>query len=317
MLLVFGSINLDFSFTAPRLPAPGETVMGHGLLVSPGGKGANQAHAAQRHGTPTVMVGAVGEDDLATLALSQLRASGVDLQHLRRVPGSTGSAAIVVDDAGENQIVVAPGANALLRQADVSNELLAQADAVLVQMEVDVQQTLQLLSRAQGRHCMTVLNNAPAQALDAAALACVDLLVVNEGELVRTAQGAGVAASNAPEQQLEALAQRFGLRAVLTLGARGVVACDGRDGDALIRLPALPTTVADTTGAGDTFVGVLAAALVDGAPFRDGLARASVAAGLACARAGAQVAQPLRHEIEVALTGYRSHTATRDGGLPR
>ncbi|MEO6410421.1 MAG: ribokinase [Burkholderiaceae bacterium] len=302
MLLVFGSINLDIAFHATRLPGPGETVLGRGYLVSPGGKGANQAHAAARFGMPTQLVGAVGDDAFAEAALDGLGAAGVGLDHLRRLPGATGCANIVVDAAGENQIVVAPGANASLRHGDVSEALLSVSEALLVQMECDVLETQTLLARARQRRCLTVLNNAPAQLLDETTLRNIDVLIVNQGELRRTGEGIGIKAKTAPPQQLQQLAKRFGLRVVLTLGGRGVLACES-DGQ-LLQMPALAVEVRDSTGAGDTFAGVLTAALIEGKPLRSALAFASVAAGLACRHPGARIAQPSRDDVEAALGHY-------------
>lgn len=311
MLLVFGSVNLDLAFRAPHLPAPGETVLGHGLLVSPGGKGANQAHAARRYGMPTALVGAVGQDAFAAPALAALKAAGVNLSALQVLPGATGCASIAVDDAGQNQIVVAPGVNLDLRADAVPDTLLASAQAVLLQMETDVAQNLALLKRARGAGRLTLLNNAPAQALPAELLDLLDVLIVNEGEADLTARAAGLDAlagdpatrpALAPgerEAALNELALRHGLTVVLTLGAQGAVALDGHQRQAV---PAMPVPVVDTTGAGDTFAGVLAAALIEGHLLHEAMRRASTAAGLACTRAGAQAAQPARDEIDAAAS---------------
>ena len=142
------------------------------------------------------------------------------------------------------------------------------------------------------------LNNAPAQALPLELLQSLDLLIVNEGELALTARGAGLAEAE-PAVQLQVLATRFALTAVLTLGARGVLACTAQG--EVLELPAHPVEVVDTTGAGDTFAGVLVAALIEGKTLREALALASVAAGIACTRPGAQVAQPGRAEIDAAV----------------
>ena len=312
MLLVFGSINLDIAMRTERLPAPGETVLGSACLVSPGGKGANQAHAARRYGMATMMVGAVGDDVFAAPALAQLVAAGVDVSRVQRVAGPTGCATVVVDTRGENQIVVVPAANLALLHTQVPDTLLAQAAAVLLQMETDAVQNERLLQRATAMGCLTVLNNAPAQALSNAVLESLDVLIVNEGELAFTVAGAGMVAGDAAAT-LQALAVRHRLTAVLTLGSAGVLACTP-DG-AAIRLPALPVQVLDTTGAGDTFAGVLTAALIAALPargetaLRQALVQASVAAGLACTRLGAQVAQPDRAEIDAALPRYAARAA--------
>ncbi len=300
MLLVFGSINLDLSFRTARLPAPGETVLGQGLLISPGGKGANQAHATRRYGMATALVAAVGDDALAGPALALLRAAGVDLQALQTLNGATGCASIAVDEAGHNQIVVAPGVNLALAQSALSDALLQGCGAVLCQMETDVQQTAALLRRARQAARLTLLNNAPAQALAPDMRADVDVLIVNAGELAVTARGAGLDPNADPAQTLQALA---GARAsvVLTLGERGAMAWHA---GALHQAAAWPVKAIDSTGAGDTFCGVLAAALLQGLALPQAMRIACCAASLACTRAGAQAAQPTGDEILAAIATY-------------
>lgn len=294
MLLVFGSINLDIAFNASHLPQAGETVLGGGYLVSPGGKGANQAHAARRMGADVCLVGAVGQDAFAAPALAQLVAAGVDLSALQRVDAPTGCAGIVVDAQGENQIVVAPGANQRLRASHVDDALLVRARAVLVQQENEAHEVEALLVRARAAGVFTVLNNAPARAVGRDALRCVDVLVVNAVELAATAQGAGLPALDDAGAQVLAMSKALDLTVVLTRGAEGVLAC--ADGE-LLNVPAFRVPVVDTTGAGDTFAGVLTAALMTGEPLAAVLRTASAAAALACTRAGAQVAQPSRDEV--------------------
>jgi ribokinase len=297
MLLVFGSINLDIAFQAERLPLAGETVLGKGYLISPGGKGANQAHAARLYGAEVHMAGAVGRDAFAAHALERLDAAGVDLSGVQQVQAPTGCAGIVVDAQGENQIVVAPGANLALQSRHVADATLARAHAVLLQMETDAGENQLLLQRARRQGALAVLNNAPARALDAAMLQALDVLVVNQGELGATALGAGVAGTDSA-QLVRALSARFGLTVVLTLGAQGVLACADSQ---MLTLPAFPVPVVDTTGAGDTFAGVLTAALMEGLTLPAALQAASAAAALACTRAGAQAAQPERAQIHALL----------------
>jgi ribokinase len=302
MLLVFGSINLDIAIRTPRLPAPGQTVLGEAASISPGGKGANQAHAACRDGMATMLAGAVGRDPFAAPALALLREAGVDLSLLQRVDGATGCATIAVDAAGENQIVVAPGANLGLRADHVPEATLRAARAVLLQMETPPEQNALLLERARAAGCLTLLNNAPALPLDAGLLACLDVLVVNEGELRITA---GDARHDAPiHETLVALARRQKMTVIVTRGAEGVLASEA--GGPPLSVAALPIDVVDTTGAGDTFCGVLAASLVQGAPLVTALRRASAAAALACTRPGAQAAQPGRAEIDALLLRHAS-----------
>jgi ribokinase len=297
MLLVFGSINLDLCFRCQRLPQAGETVLSEGVLLSPGGKGANQAHAAQRYGVPTQLVGAVGDDAFAEPALQCLRHSGMALDTVQRLPGATGLASIGVDAQGENQILVAPGVNLKLRHEAVSDALLRRCGAVLLQGETDPAQSLALLEHARRLGLSTLFNNAPAQDLSPRLLRSLDVLIVNAHELQRSAASCGIK-QGGPMDWLAELSDRHGLTVLLTRGAGGVAA---RSGGRTLQLPAYPVEVVDTTGAGDTFAGVFAAARCEGRGLQDALSRAVVAATLACSRAGAQQSQPGRDEIEARL----------------
>ena len=302
MLLVFGSINLDLGWRVTRLPGAGETVLAQDVTASPGGKGANQAHAAALQRVPTALVGAVGDDAFADAALQGLRAAGVALEGVARQPGPTGLAGIAVDDCGENQIVVAPGANAKVQHTQVSDALLQRSGALLLQGEVPAAQNEALIQRARRLGVPVLLNNAPARPLPEALLQAITVLIVNRHELQRSAPGL-------PEDDaaaVEALAARHGIDVLLTLGADGVLAqLQGRRW----RLPAHRVAAVDTTGAGDTFAGVYAAARVQGLDADPALERATVAAALACTRPGAQSAQPDWDEVEAALPAYRAQRA--------
>ena len=282
MILVFGSSNIDVVVPVPHLPRPGETVLGGDYALLPGGKGANQALAARRAGAAVAMAGAVGSDAFAALALENLRRDGVDVALVRRVARPTGCAAIMVggagDDRGENLIAVASGANHAADAAVVPDRLLGPGATLICQMEVPAAQNWVLLRRARAAGGRTILNLAPAAAIEPAILAELDILVANEGEAA--ALGGDPAA----------LAQRLRLALVVTRGAAGSVAYLADGGR--IGTPALAVTPVDTTGAGDTFVGVLAAGLDVALALPEALRRASVAAGLACLAAGAQSAMP-------------------------
>lgn len=302
MLLVFGSINLDLGWRVARLPGAGETVLAHDVSASPGGKGANQAHAAELQGVPTTLVGAVGDDAFADAALQGLRAAGVALDGVARQPGPTGLAGIAIDAQGENQIVVAPGANALVRHTQVSDTLLQRSAALLLQGEVPAEQNEALAARVQRLGVAVLLNNAPARPLPESLLQAISVLIVNRHELQRSSPG--LPADDAAAVQ--ALAARHGIDVLLTLGAEGVLAqVQGRR----YVLPAHRVTVADTTGAGDTFAGVFAAARVQGLGPEAALERATVAAALACLRPGAQSAQPGQQAVDAALPAYRAQRA--------
>ena len=300
MLMVFGSINMDISVPVPHLPQPGETLLGGAAAYSPGGKGANQAHAAQRFGVPTVMVGAVGDDAFADTALDNLRLAGSDLRRVRHLAGTaTGLACINVTPQGENAIVVAPGANAQVRARWVADDELATCRSLLLQLEVPVGESVALARRARAAGCRTLLNAAPWSPV-ALPPGLFDWLIVNAGELrqacaqlhlLRENEGAAESACR--------LAAALQCRVLLTLGSGGALIADAQG--VQLRRRALRVDVIDTTGAGDTCAGVFAAALGQGFTEARALEHAVAAAGLACTRRGAQAAQPTRARIEDAL----------------
>jgi len=292
VIVCFGSINLDLIFPLPALPAPGQTICGPDLLIEPGGKGANQAVAAARDGAQVVFAGAVGRDPLAEGALALLRASGIDLSRVQRTEGNTGCAGICVDPAGHNFVAVASGANLAARQDSLEDALLGRGTTVLLQNECAAEQTAALIARARAAGCRIVLNLAPAGPLPQGALRDVDVLVVNEDE------AAWLATRMASGSNAASLHAALGVDVVVTLGERGLEA-DARAGH--FRLDAREVDVVDTTGAGDCFTGVLAAALDRGSPFEAALRRANVAAGLCCGRRGTQGSMPTGPETEAAL----------------
>ncbi|HEX4261686.1 MAG TPA: ribokinase [Acetobacteraceae bacterium] len=291
MVVVFGSINLDIVFPVPALPRPGETVLGPGAQMHPGGKGANQALAAARDGAVVCLAGAVGRDALAEAALALLGAAGVDLSRVVRHDTMTGCAGICVDTAGRNQIAVASGANLFARATQVEDALLARGHTLVLQMECDAGESAALIARARAGGARVMLNLAPALPMPRATLEAVDVVVVNEEEAAVVASGFGVA----PEAA--SLHAALGPAVVVTRGAEGLV-CASAAGEVV--LPARTVSVVDTTGAGDCFCGVLAAALDRGLPLGAALERAGVAASLSCTRAGAQTSFPVTGEINAA-----------------
>lgn len=297
MLTVFGSINLDVSVRSARLPQPGETLLGGNALLSPGGKGANQAHAARRFGVPTRLFGKVGQDAFATAALALLREAGVDLAGVEVSAGDpTGLAVITVGEAGENTIVVAPGANQAACAAQVPDTVLHDSRVLLLQLEVPWPESQALAWRARLAGCKVVLNASPLppqellQPLDA-----VDLLIVNGIELEQLCAQRGIAGEG-PLQRAQRLASALHLDVLVTQGAAGsmLVQPDGRH----LHASAPAVQAVDTTGAGDTYAGVLCGALATGETPERAMALASTAAALACQRPGAQAAQPSRAEID-------------------
>ncbi len=290
VILVFGSINVDLLVPVPLLPRPGETVLGGDYRLLPGGKGANQALAARRAGAAVTLAGAVGTDSFAGLALRSLRQGGVDLGLVRRTDRPTGCAAIMVgaqgDHRGENLIAVASGANRAAAAASVPDSVLGRDTILLCQMEVPAAETWALIRRARARGARAVLNLAPAAPIDPALFAEIDILVANEGE----ASTIGV--------EPAALAGRLRQAFVVTTGGAGSTAFLADGGH--IDVGALAVEPVDTTGAGDTFVGVLAAGLDRRLSLSAALRQASAAAGLACLARGAQAAMPDRATIEAA-----------------
>lgn len=289
MIVVFGSINLDLIFALDHLPSPGETVLGPSTRLEPGGKGANQAAAAARDGATVLMAGCVGQDALAEQALATLRADGVDLSRVSRGGLATGCAAICTDAAGRNLIAVGSGANLEARADQVEDALLVPGTTLVLQRETDPQQTAALIHRARVGGARIVLNLAPAGPLDADALAALDVLIVNETE------AEWLAAQHGTTPDAAGLHKALGVGIVRTLGERGSEWADGTSGG---HVAAHPVKVVDTTAAGDCFTGVLAAALDRGMGMADAMARAGVAAGLCCGRAGSQNSLPMAAETD-------------------
>lgn len=277
-ITVIGSVNLDFVATGAALPAPGETVTGASLARHPGGKGANQALAAQRLGADVKLVARVGADSLADEALSLLYAEGVDLSACAiDSAAATGVALIAVAAGGENQIVVAPGANAAFAPQHLTQ---ATQGALICQLELPIETVAKAVAAATGFVC---LNLAPAATLPGETLARADLIVVNETEAAFYGQA------------LHALP---GLIAV-TWGAKGAGLY--RAGQQIAAAAAPPITAIDTTGAGDAFVGALTLALLEGQTPEAALKFACTAGALAATRAGAQPSLPTRAEVDARL----------------
>lgn len=301
MILVFGSVNVDLVARVEAIARPGETVLSPGHERFFGGKGANQAVAAARMlppgAPPVVFVGAVGMDAFGDECLANLRSEGIDVSSCQIEEASTGCAFISVARDGENAITVASGSNALLQADGLAGEIVGEAGVLVLQMEVPWRESAAVAARVKASQGRTILNFAPAR-LDIPAkglerfLAEIDILVLNEheAEVIGSALGLG------PENIAEALAERFALAVVVTLGARGASLCEPGALPALF--PAASVDVVDTTGAGDTFVGALASALFEGGSIRDAVERAGLAAALSCTRPGAQGGSPTREEFD-------------------
>lgn len=286
-VLVAGSANADLVVRSPHIPAPGETVLGGDLATVPGGKGANQAVAAARAGgADAAMLVALGDDAAGEMLEGSLRGAGVAL-HVVRSDRATGAALITVSDQGENAITVAPGANMDLRPEHLPD--LVDVAWLVLQLEIPMEAVGAYARAARAAGVKVMLNVAPAQPVPAALLASVDLLVANEEELA-VLVGAGSIGD-----RLAALGTPM---AVVTLGARG---CCAWTGESYVLQPAFAVSAMDTTAAGDTFCGALAAALTRGEPVPAALRFASAAAALATTRAGAQSSVPTRERVDALL----------------
>ncbi len=307
MIAVFGSINVDLVTRVPALPRPGETVLAATYATLCGGKGANQAVAAARAAgglTPVRMVGAVGDDGFGALCRQNLAREGIDISGVVTAAEATGCAFIQVDDAGENVITVASGANRLLTAEALTGTAFQSGDILVLQMEVPPEASLKAAAMARAGTARAggarvIANLAPVPAgLDAALLKAilqvVDILVVNEHEALQAAAFVAPGARD-PLAAAKALAAHSGRTVVATLGGEGAIAVP--PSRRMIRAAAPRITPVDTTGAGDTFVGALAAALAEGLELPAAMARACKAASLACLALGAQSSMPRRDAI--------------------
>lgn len=289
-ILVIGSYNRDTVLRVPRFPAPGETLAATAMERFHGGKGSNQAVAAARAGAPVAIAAAVGDDAAGQGALSLWAAEGIAASAVRRHAGlPTGEALILLDAAGENEIVIIAGANAAL-DAEQTAAAARNCALVLAQLETPQAATLAAFRAAREGGATTLLNAAPAAPIGTDLIAATDILLVNAVEAERLAERRGM-----PGDLAAWLAGRCARGAVVTAGAAGA-AWAGADGTRL-HLPAVPTAVTDSTGAGDAFAGAFAAALAEGLGIEAALKRGVVAGALACRRLGAVPSLPLRAEI--------------------
>ena len=306
-IVVTGSLNMDFVVEVERLPAPGETVLGRGFQMIPGGKGANQACAAGKLGGGAVevrMIGRVGYDVFGDHLKASLSAAGVDVQSVHGTKSQpTGVALIWVERKGQNSIVVASGANHELAAADVEGmrRIFRGARFALFQLETPLDTVSAALALARSEGLRTILDPAPAQALPEALLANVDILTPNETEalILLGRPPARVPAGDAPELA-RCLRQLGPQTVILKLGDQG---CWLSSPEAEGHYPAFPVEVRDTTAAGDTFNGALAVALAEGASTGEAIRFANAAAAISVTRLGAQSSVPTRAEADALLAG--------------
>lgn len=316
-VVVFGSINADTCYRVQSLPTPGETVLAQTATASPGGKGANQAIAAAAAGASSRMIGIVGDDHEAESVIAALAHRRVDTKGIaRRASAPTGQALVLVDDAGENSIVVLPGANGILDARFATERLstIEPGDVLVLQNEIPAAANRAAARLARGAGAMVVWNAAPAPASLDDIVHDIDLLIVNESELVHLAALVGIespsstdmaAMSQLLDKTLTAVCrdEESGISGVCTLGSDGAVYVSP-DGSG--RVPAVQVQAVDTTAAGDTVVGYLAAH--PALPLRDRLELAAAAGALTVTRKGASASIPSLHDVEQLLASTPERT---------
>ena len=296
-ILVVGSLNADLAVRVPRFPVPGETISGGDLRILPGGKGANQAVASAKLGGSVAMLGRVGADQFGKMLVDNLHCFQVDVSQVQTCSSATGTAVIVVDENGQNSIVLSPGANGALTPADVDAAAAAgmQAKVMLLQLEIPLESVLAAAAWGKKQGMLVILNPAPARTLPEELIAALDLLVLNETELsLLTAMP--VSDYDSAQVALRALQARGACQVVLTLGAKGALAQVDADSGYFVAAYAVP--VVDTTAAGDAFIGGLALALARSRVFPDALEYANACGALAVTRFGAQPSLPTAQEVE-------------------
>lgn len=289
-VFVIGSANMDLVIGAPRLPEMGETIHGDNFFTNPGGKGANQAVAAARAGAKTYFCGLVGEDLYGDTLADELKNSGVDISLLGRVRGCSSGVAVITVVQGDNCIVLDGGANMRVAEKNIDDYLKEAhgGDVLLIQQEIPSKTVVYALKKGKGKGMLTLLNPAPAQNFDKEALRFADIVLPNETEAAELSGGAEYS------EAAEILAEN-GCTVIVTLGAQGCyIFADGRG--AGIACPKVKA--ADTTAAGDTFCGYLAARLAEGRSLEKAVGDALAAASLAVTRRGAQKSIPFADEVE-------------------
>lgn len=305
-IVVVGSINMDLVSLTPRAPLPGETVFGTDFKMYSGGKGANQAVATARLGYPSVMLGKVGDDIFGTQLLEILQRDGVDISHVERTSAPTGTASIVVDERGENSIIVTPGANLEVtpEYLESKRNILREAGIVLAQLEIPMATIRRLAEMCEEIGVPLMLDPAPAQALDAATLRRITWLTPNETEAAFYAGSSTSADETA--------------RALLAAGVRNVILKCGQAGalimnsDVRCNVSAFTVEAIDTTAAGDSFNGAFAVAQMRGLDMEESARYAAAAAALSVTRKGAQASLPTREELDRFLASKAGGRASNE-----
>lgn len=295
-IVIVGSLNMDLVVQVKEMPLPGETIPGGDLQTICGGKGANQAVAAGRIAGSAGMVGRVGKDAFGIRLLESLNQANVDTSFVGRDEAATGTAVILVDSHGENNIVISPGANGQVNETDLdaADGLLKNAKFVLTQFELPMQVTQSMIERMQKYTGKLILNPAPYRPIDPEFLAKVDFFVPNETESEKFT-GVHVADMDSAQQACRVLLDLGIQNVVMTLGAKGALLAN-RTG--MQHIPGIAVKPVDTTAAGDTFIGAFAAAMVRNYPLEEAIRYANCAGAIAVTRFGAQTSIPSAKEVD-------------------
>ncbi|HEU4552305.1 MAG TPA: ribokinase [Chitinophaga sp.] len=295
-ILVVGSINMDMVVKTAHIPQPGETMLGGVFFMNPGGKGANQAVSVARLGGHAAFIGKIGDDLFGKQSTRLFEQEGIDITGICSDPGTpSGIAMITVDAAGENSIVVAPGANARLQPNDVAAALDKQPDGkiLLVQLEIPMETVKYAAEYAREKGLLVILNPAPANDRVAALLPLADIITPNESEAALLS-GVQIKDLAGARQAAEQIAARGVKSVIITLGSQGAALLHN---GAFLHIPAPLVEAVDTTAAGDVFNGALATALAEGKSLEDAVVFACNAAAIAVTRLGAQSSIPYRNEV--------------------
>jgi ribokinase len=300
-IAVIGSLNMDLIVRAPRIPKPGETILGaDDLHMIPGGKGANQAYASARLGAEVAMIGRVGDDTFGEQLINSLKKTGVETQHIiHDSDASTGIALIVVEEGGQNSIVVSSGANGHVTPSDVSRAepVIRSADLILLQLEIPLPAVIKAAQCAKNHGVKVILNPAPAQQLPAELLSLTDILIPNETETAMLS-GCDVDTDDGVRQAASGLLQSGLKTIIMTRGSRGASLITENE---IEHFPAFPVEPVDTTAAGDAFVGSFAVAFAEGRSLTEAVRCGNAAGALASTKAGAQPSMPCRDDLDKLL----------------
>lgn len=295
-IVVVGSINMDLVTNVKQIPKKGETCMGNGFSKIPGGKGANQAVAAARLGAEVEMIGRLGDDSMSDDLIQSLKSDNVGINQVIKTEKETsGTALIMVEEMGDNAIVVIPGANARLKEEDIdaSIDIIASSKIIVTQLEIPISTVKYLLTKAKELDKFTILNPAPAAPLDDDIIRHTDLLTPNETEL-ESLTGMSVSSEEEIIEAGKSLIKRGLKKLIVTLGEKG---CIYMDDDSYKRFSAVEVKAVDTTAAGDSFTAALAVALCEGKNIDEVIQFATKVGALTVTKFGAQQSLPYRNEI--------------------